>query len=79
MQIIQRSGRRSIRIQGDTVSVDGKDVPSVEADKVKEEGFAKIKQAMQAAKPSPQKGDSVVVVNTAGVHVSGTGVTIRRK
>ena len=79
MPVIQRSGGRSIRIEGNKVTVDGKELPPDEADKVREEGLAKLRQAMQSARPSPQKGDSVVVVNAAGVHVSGNGVTIRRK
>lgn len=79
MPIIQRSGGRSIRIEGGKVTVNGKKLSQAEADKIREEGLAKLKQAMHIARPSPQKGDSVVVVNTTGVHVSGTGVTIHRK
>jgi hypothetical protein len=72
MPVIQRSGGRSIHIEGNKVTVDGKELPPAEADKVRKEGLAKLKQAIHAARSSPQKGDSVVVVNATSVHVSGS-------
>ena len=79
MPITQRSGGRSIVIKNGKVTINGHDVSPAEAEGIKQEGLTKLKQAMHAAKPSPQKGDSVVVVNAAGVHVFGKGVTIHRK
>ena len=79
MRVTQRSGGRSIRIEGGKVTVNGQELAPAEADKIREEGLAKLRQAMHAVRPSPQKSDSVVVVIATGVHVSGTGVTIRRK
>ena len=79
MPIIQRSGRRSIVITGGNVTVNGQEVSGGEADRIKQEGLAKMGKAMQTAKPSPSKGDSVVIVQNSGVTVFGKGVTIRRK
>jgi hypothetical protein len=77
--IIQRAGRRSITIKGEKVTVNGKEVSPGEAEQIKQEGFGKVKQAMNAAGLSPAKGDSVVIVSGSSVTVFGKGVTIRRK
>ena len=79
MPIIQRSGGRSIVITDGKVTVNGQEVPREEADRIKQEGLAKMRRAMQTAKPSPSKGDSVVIVGNSGVTFFGKGVTIRRK
>lgn len=79
MTIIQRSGGRSIVIKDGKVTVNGQEVSAEEAERVKQEGSTKLKQAMKDVKLSPGKDDSVVVVSGTNVHVSGKGVTIRRK
>ena len=79
MKVIQRSGGRSIRIEDGKVTVNSKKVSPEEGLRIKQEGLAKLEKVMRVAKPSPSQGDSVVVVNATGVHVSGKGVMIRRK
>lgn len=79
MPIVQKSGGRNILIKDGKVIVNGQVLSPEEAQRLTQEGLAKLKQGMKATKVTPAKGDSVVVVNARGVHIFEKGVTIRRK